>query len=84
MKKSKWTVSILLLVLAAALFSEKVSASTITDGVLADIYPRELSTTSRETFIVGDVLPSENGRFIALISRHVYAPQDVLLLTQTP
>lgn len=63
------------------LYTEMVPATDITEGVLADIYPRELSTVSRETFIVGDVLPSPNGRFIALISRHVYGPQDVLLLT---
>ncbi|MBE2201267.1 MAG: hypothetical protein IAE79_21820 [Anaerolinea sp.] len=63
------------------LYAETAPLSSIVDGVLADVYPRELTTVSRGVFIVGDVLPSPDGRFIAVVSRHIYGPQDVLLLT---
>lgn len=63
------------------LYAAPVPANDVTDGVLADVYPRELATVSRETFIAGDALPSPDGRFTVLVSRHIYGPQDVLLLT---
>ncbi len=63
------------------LYAAPIPASDVIEGVLADVYPRDLATVSRETFIVGDALSSPDGRTIALISRHVYGPQDVLLLT---
>ena len=63
------------------LFTNAVPSTSIIEGVLANVYPRELATVSREVFIVDDAFPSPNGRFTALISRHIYGPQDILLLT---
>ena len=63
------------------LYAETIPAENMTESVLANVYPRELATVSREVFIEGDAFPSPDGRFTALISRHVYGPQDVLLLS---
>ncbi|GJM42548.1 MAG: hypothetical protein DHS20C20_28300 [Ardenticatenaceae bacterium] len=63
------------------LYAEAVPAENVTEAVLANVYPRELATVSREVFIEGDVFPSLDGRFTALISRHIYGPQDVLLIS---
>lgn len=65
----------------AGLYNEAVPAADIVVGVLANVRPRELATVSREVFIAGDALPAPDGRFTALVSRHVYGPQDVLLLS---
>lgn len=63
------------------LYAVSVPVSTIEDGLLANVHPRELATVSRQTFIAGEPLSSPNGRYTALVSRHVYGPQDVLLLS---
>ncbi len=61
-----------------------VPVSTIEDSLLANVYPPELATVSRRTFITGEPLASGNGRYTALVARHVYGPQDVLLLALVP
>lgn len=62
------------------LYAVSVPVSTIADGLLANVSPPELATVSRQTFIAGAPLVSKNGRYTALVSRHVYGPRDVLIL----
>lgn len=66
------------------LYVAAVPVSTIEEGLLANVYPPELATVSRRTFITGEPLASGNGRYTALVSRHVYGPQDVLILSSIP
>lgn len=67
--------------LPTALYVVPVPFSDIIDGLLvANIYPPELATVSQQTFTRGEPLGSENGRYTALVSQHVYGPQDVLIL----
>lgn len=64
------------------LYAVPTPFSTIIDNlIVTNIYPPELATVSQQTFTRGEPLGSENGRYTALVSRHVYGPQDVVILT---
>lgn len=63
------------------LYAVPTPFSTIIDGlIVSNIYPPELATVSQQTFTRSEPLGSENGRYTAIVSRHVYGPQDVVIL----
>lgn len=63
------------------LYTVPTPFSTIIDNlIVTNIYPPELATVSQQTFSRGEPMVSENGRYTAFISQHVYGPQDVMIL----
>lgn len=48
------------------------------------VRPVKYEAVTREILLVGDGLASPDGTWTAVISQHIYAPQDILLIKESP
>ncbi|MCA9945240.1 MAG: hypothetical protein KC449_17265, partial [Anaerolineales bacterium] len=48
------------------------------------VRPVKYEAVTREILLVGDGLTSPDGQWTAIISQHIYAPQDILLIKKIP
>jgi hypothetical protein len=48
------------------------------------VRPVGYEAVTREILLVGDGLASPDGSWTAVISQHIYAPQDILLIKESP
>lgn len=47
---------------------------------VTSIYPPEAEPSTRSSSVRADGLVSPDGRWIALVARHIYGPEDVLIV----
>jgi hypothetical protein len=67
--------------LAAEQLPKQVGLSQV---YAAGVWPVSAEPEVREMLVYSQVYPSPDGRWFAFVTRRIYGPQDVLLLTTTP